>query len=50
MHMEEVNKLIQFLFITKTLTRSSNGLRTYYVYDRVTVAKEICLKEKIRRL
>ena len=50
MHMEEVNSLIQFFFINKTLTKSSNGLRTYCVYDRVTVAKEICLKDKIRRL
>ena len=29
MHMEEVNSLIQFFFILKTLTKSSNGLRTY---------------------
>ena len=50
MHMEEVNRLIQFFFITKTLTKFSNGLRTYCVYDRVTVANKICLKEKIRRL
>ena len=31
MHMEEVNSLIQFFFILKTLTKSSNGLRTYCV-------------------
>ena len=50
MHMEEVNILIQFFFITKTLTKSSNCLRTYCVYDKVTIAEEICLKDKRRRL
>ena len=50
MHMEEVNRLIQFFFITKTLAKSLNGLRTFSVYDRVTISKEICLKDKRRRL
>ena len=50
MHMEEVNRLIQFFFITKTLTKISNGLRTYCVYDRVPVANKICPKDKRRRL
>ena len=50
MHMEEVNSFLQFFFITKTLTKISNGLRTYCVYDRMIVAKEICLKDKRRRL
>ena len=48
--MEEVNRLIQFFFISKTLAKILNGLRTYCVYDRVTVTKEICLKDKRRRL
>ena len=48
--MEEVNRLIQFFFIIKTLTKISNGLRTYYVYGRVIVAKKICPKDKRRRL
>ena len=50
MHMEEVNRLIPFFFITKTLAKSLNGLRTYFVYDRVIVAKKICPKDKRRRL
>ena len=48
--MEEVNRLIQFFFINKTLAKSLNGLRTYCVYDRVIVAKKICPKDKRRRL
>ena len=48
--MEEVNRLIQFFFTTKTLAKNLNGPRTYYVYDRVTVAKKICPKDKRRRL
>ena len=48
--MEEVNRLLQVFFITKTLTKISNGLIMYCVYDRVTVAKEICIKDKRRRL
>ena len=48
--MEEVNRLIQFFFITKKIAKRSNGLRTYCVYDRVTVANKICPKDKIRRL
>ena len=48
--MEEVNRLIQFLFITKSLSKSLNHLRIYFVYDRGTVAKKICLKDKRRRL
>ena len=48
--MEELNRLLQFFFITKTLTKSSSGLRTCLVYDRVTISKEILLKEKRRRL
>ena len=48
--MEEVSRLIQFFFITKKLAKSLNGLRTYCVYDRVTVAKKICLKDKRRML
>ena len=31
MNMEEVNRLIQFVFIIKTLAKSSYGLRTYCV-------------------
>ena len=50
MHMEEVNKLIQFFVIVKTLAKSSMGLRTCYVYDRVIVAKKICPKDKRKRL
>ena len=50
MHIEEVNRVIQFFVIIKTLAESSNGLRTYYVYDRVIVAKKICPKDKRRRL
>ena len=42
MHMEEVNRLIQFFVIVKTLAKISMGLRTCYVYDRVIVAKKIC--------
>ena len=48
--MEELNSFIQFFFILKILTKSSNGLRTCLVYDRETIAKEICLKDKRRRL
>ena len=50
MHLEEVNRLLQFFFIIETLTKSSNGLRTCGVYDKVTISKEICLKDKRRRL
>ena len=50
MHMEEVNRLLQFFFIIETLTKISNGLRTCGVYGRVTISKEICLKDKRRRL
>ena len=48
--MEEVNRLIQFFVIIKTLAKSSIGLRTCYVYDRVIVAKKICPKDKIKRI
>ena len=47
--MEEVNRLLQFSFIIETLTKISNGLRTCGVYDRVTISKDICLKDKRRR-
>ena len=49
MNMEEVKSLIQFFFILKILTKSSNGLRTCSVYDRETIAKEICLKDKKKK-
>ena len=48
--MEEVNGLIRVFFILRTLTKISNSLRTCLVYARITIAKEICLKDKRRRL
>ena len=48
--MEEVNRLIQFFVIVKTLAKISMGLRTCCVCDRVIAAKKICRKDKRKRL
>ena len=39
MHLEELNSLIQFFFITKTLTKAQMVYKHQYVYDRVTLHK-----------